>query len=565
MVPNIAKSGSSFRGAGRYYLHDKAAERDGERKPDTHERVAFTATRNCVNDDPHRAIDEMWATAAAQTELKRAAGLSLGGRKCTDPVKTISLSWHPSETPTPEQMIAAADSYLTRMGWNEHQALYVGHNDTAHPHIHIILNRVHPETGRVLDDRKDYRRAQEWALDYEKEHGRIFCEKRLDYERAPHERQHAHANDNIPHDVILLTRPQEQQFQQSEMSREALDRLERDLLKADQRAEREAWFADGAKLFKDTRNAVWREVKEEYREDWKQFYAEKAAREEEAREASSSAVGRALYFARSGDWENARAAFSDRSAVMRAVREEVSERAQALRAEQRDEVRERQTLACDALRLDREDGYKELLARQAADRAEMRELHASGERADHLLKPLYDARAANQNRDPDALTPAPANANRAEDLGIAVSQGGSLSAIDARLLVGLDGRITSAEPLSPIELPTAAPEDRDAALIRDNALTGAADLGAGMIGGAASYLADQLGEAFAPTPPEEREALARAQEIARENAEAAREEARAANPYLRHIGDAEQKARDEREREERERYWDDALERRRER
>ncbi len=563
MVPNIAKSGKSFRGAGKYYLHDKAADRDvpSELKPKTDDRVAFMDTRNCVNDDPHHAIDEMWATAAAQTELKRAAGLSLGGRKCTDPVKTISLSWHPSETPTPEQMIAAADSYLTRMGWNEHQAVYVGHNDTAHPHIHIILNRVHPETGRVLDDRKDYRRAQEWALDYEKEHGRIFCEKRLDYERAPHERQHAPANDNIPHDVVLLTRPQEQQFQQSEMSREALDRLERDLLKADQRAEREAWFADGATLFKDTRNAVWREVKEEYREDWKQFYAEKAAREEEAREASSSAVGRALYFAKTGDWENARAAFSDRDAVMRVVREEFSDRAQALRAEQRDEVRERQTLACDALRLEREVGYKELLARQASDRAEMRELHASGERAAHLVAQTFDVRSANQNLDPTARTPVPANSNGERDAAAARVGNGP----DVRIIDGVPEPIgtapKTAEPLVALEMPTAAPEERDAAQIRDNALTGAADLGAGMIGGAASYLADQLGEAFAPTPPEVREAQAKAAEKAREAAE----QAKPANPYLRHIGDAEQKAREEREREERERYWDDALERRRER
>ncbi len=36
------------------------------------------------------------------------------------------------------------------------------------------------------------------------------------------------------------------------------------------------------------------------------------------------------------------------------------------------------------------------------------------------------------------------------------------------------------------------------------------DLAAGVIGGAASYLADQLGELFAPTPPEVREAQAKA-------------------------------------------------------
>ena len=36
------------------------------------------------------------------------------------------------------------------------------------------------------------------------------------------------------------------------------------------------------------------------------------------------------------------------------------------------------------------------------------------------------------------------------------------------------------------------------------------DLAAGAIGSAASYLADQMGEMFAPTPPEVREAQAKA-------------------------------------------------------
>mgnify|MGYP001390952152 CR=1 FL=1 len=554
MVPNIAKSGRSFRGAGKYYLHDKHPEgergsRDipNELKPTTDERVAFTDTRNCVNDDPQRAIDEMWATAAAQTELKRAAGLPLGGRKCTAPVKTISLSWHPSEKPTPEQMIAAADSYLAKMGWSEHQAVYIGHNDTEHAHIHIILNRVHPETGRVLDDRKDYRRAQEWALEYEKEHGRIFCEK--------HEREHP-ANDNIPHDVIHLTRPYEQLFTHHEMVRQELDqRQERDLLKADQRAEREAWFADGGKLFKETRNAVWREVKEEYREDWKQFYADKAAREEEAREASSRAIGRALYFAKQGDWENARSAFSDRDAVTRAVDKEFAERAQALHSEQRNEVRERQTLACDALRLIRDQGYRELLDRQAADRLEMRELHSQGERATHLIEPKVE-RAADQIE----AAPKPASERIAvEDRNLTEAAAGELiaDAITAR-----DGQVpASVPPIVPPELPEPVRDAPDIERGRDAALTGAADLAAGMIGGAASYISDQLGEAFAPTPPEVREAQAKATEQARERAE----EAKPVNSYLRHAGDAEQKARDEREREDRERYWDDDLERRRER
>ncbi len=563
MIPNISKSGSSFRGAGKYFLHDKAASPDlaNDLKPKTDDRVAFMDTRNCVNDDPHLAIDEMWATAAAQNELKRASGLSLAGRKCTEPVKTISLSWHPSETPTQEQMIEAADGYLAKMGWSEHQAVYVGHNDTAHSHIHIILNRVHPETGLVLDDYKDRRRSQEWALEYEKEHGRIFCEKRLDYDRDRPAAERA-ANDNLPHEVILLARPLEQQFKRDEQKREDLDKLERDLLKKEQRAEREAWFEDGAKLFKATRNAVWREVKDEYREDWKQLFADQGERQEQAREASHTAIGRALFLAKSGDWDQARAAFSDRDAVTRVVDAEFNDRRQVLRAEQMTETKERQSAACDQLRLDREDGYKELLAQQAAERLEMRELHASGERAAHLVAQTLDVRSANQNIDPTARTPAPANSNATRQQPIEAQVGATIGVTTADSVpFPMEQAPKSIEPIMGLDISMPPPDERDAALIRDTALTGAADLAGGMIGGAASYLADQLGEALAPTPPEVREAQAKAIDKAKDAAE----QSKPANPYIRHIGEADQKARNEREDQERDRYWDDDRERRRER
>ena len=548
----VIKNGSSFRGAGKYYLHDKAADRDLPRKlkPSSDERVLFTATRNCVHDDPALAFDEMWATAEAQNELKRANGTSLGGRRCTEPVKTIALTWHPSEQPTQGQMIAAADQYLAKMGWAEHQAVYVAHDDTAHAHIHIILNRVHPDTGRVLDDRNDFKRSQAWALDYEKEHGRIFCAKRLEYERDSKDQLRA-ANDNIPHDVIHLTRPYQELNERHEQLRREQDQAERAGLKADQRAEREGWFEDGSKLFKETRNAIWREVKKEYSEDWKQFYADKAAREEEAARASETAVGRALYFAKAGDWDQARDAFTNRDAVTDAVRREFAERAEALRLEQRGEVRERQDVACDALRLTRDAEYRELLDRQAAARSEMRELHGKGERAYHLVGAHEPAKA---NDVVSPVVPRP-------DIGGRDAVEAAAKEPIAASVAERDEVVPAIAAISLPEFPVPTQEDRDAERMRENIVSGAADLGAGMIGGVASYIADQLGELFAPTPPEVREAQARASERAKE----ASEQAKPANPYMRHIGEAEQKAHDERDREERERYWDDDRERRRER
>ncbi len=176
MIPSISRNGNSFRGAGAYHLHDKP--RPGQPRPRTAERIAFTAARNLANDDPHAAIDEMWRTSCDAVHLKELSGLTRRGRKSGAPAKTISLSWAPAQKPSRSDMTAAADDFLRAMGWHQHQALYVAHSDTAHPHLHIILNRVHPETGRTLNDWQERKRAQRWALDFERRQGAPLCKGR---------------------------------------------------------------------------------------------------------------------------------------------------------------------------------------------------------------------------------------------------------------------------------------------------------------------------------------------------------------------------------------------------
>lgn len=562
MIPNIAKSGTSFRGAGKYYLHDKAADRTmaKELKPKTDDRVAFMDTRNCVHDYPEQALDEMWATADAQVELKRANGLPVSGRKCTNPVKTISLSWHPSEKPTPDQMIEAADSYLKHMGWDEHQAVLIGHNDTAHPHIHIILNRVHPETGLVLDDYKDKKRSQEWALEYEREHGCIWCEKRLEYDKARGEElPRQAANENLPHNVIQMTRPLEQQYRAVEQQREDLDKLERDLLKAQQRAEREAFFEDGRKLFKETRNAVWREVRDEYRPQWREHFETKAAKEAEAELHSQSGITRAIWLAQQGEWERARGAFDDRNAVRDVVRAELAEERKSLHAEQVAATRIAQELACADLRASREDQYKALLERQRGERAEMRDAHAHGDSAAHILKVQLDARSANQNNEPSPRAPEPANSNDAPAADRATGTGHPPVAVRRADRQGATSPQVAGIDNVP-ELPQVPLDREDAAAARSGeiAVTGIADAGAGAIGGLANVLADIMGEMFAPTPPEVRDAMAKAAA----QAEAAKP---VENPYLKHVPQAREMSEAERDDKARDEYWDKQRERRRER
>lgn len=556
MIIRIEAAGSSFRGAGKYYLHDKAADPDVERhlKPKTDERVWFTDTRNCLNVDPERALDEMWRTAEEQAYLKVVAGVARGGRVCSDPVKTISLSWHKDDAPSPEHMIEAADSFLAHMKWDGHQAVLVAHRDTEHRHIHIILNRVHPETGRTLDDYRDKKRAQSWALQYEKAHEQLRCEQRElnaarregrepelesrpgpSHDAAPSpDRGRAPANDHLPHNVIAMTRPFENQFEADEQARREQHDAERLLLKAEQRDEREAFFEQGKLLFKATRHAVYDEVRKEFAPEWRAYYAHAREAGLEAEAHSGSAVQRALYFAKRGDWDQAREAYGDRNSVRDAVGRELGELKADLKQRQTKELRSRQRDACDALRDIRDVQYQELLQRQRDERAAFsagQTLDASGYGAGEQQR---DAPAANSNVLPQAVRNAPA------PLAVFTPEIAPQPLKDAAEVVATLPVDQSVTP----PMPEAKEPSRQLG-----------DMAATAIGGLASFLADQLGEMLAPTPPEVREANAKVQAKAEE---AKAERAAEPDPYARHVEAAMKVAAEqEQDRSREEDYWRD--------
>ncbi len=61
-------------------------------------------------------------------------------------------------------------------GLQDHQAWIVAHRDTAHPHVHVMVNRVHPDTGKAWSASHDYRRI---------EHTLRQLEQRWDLVRVP--------------------------------------------------------------------------------------------------------------------------------------------------------------------------------------------------------------------------------------------------------------------------------------------------------------------------------------------------------------------------------------------
>jgi hypothetical protein len=172
MTPVVAEQGRSFKWAGMYYLHDK-----GHAK--TSERVVFTHTLNLPTDNPETAVKCMAYTAMRADELKAAAGKKKTGNKRENSVYSYSLSWHPEERPTKDDMIEAAMETLKVLRLTEHEVLIVAHNDEPHAHIHVIVNRVHPETGIAANHYKDQSKLSRWAQDYQRRHGKDYCPQRV--------------------------------------------------------------------------------------------------------------------------------------------------------------------------------------------------------------------------------------------------------------------------------------------------------------------------------------------------------------------------------------------------
>ena len=72
-----------------------------------------------------------------------------GVSRCKKPVYHLMVAWSPKDKVSPDQMKDVGERLLDRLGLSEHQAVAVQHRDTEHPHIHIIINRVHPYHGKM--------------------------------------------------------------------------------------------------------------------------------------------------------------------------------------------------------------------------------------------------------------------------------------------------------------------------------------------------------------------------------------------------------------------------------
>jgi hypothetical protein len=154
----ISSKSQSFGAIAKYLV----AGRSGEEW----DRVAWTTSRNLPTADPELAGKIMRATAEQSDRVTR-------------PVHHLALSFDPGDSVDRATMERVADDVLRRLGLDEYQVVMVAHCDREHQHVHLLVNRVHPETGRAWERSHDYRiiqqvlREEERALGLRQVPGRL--------------------------------------------------------------------------------------------------------------------------------------------------------------------------------------------------------------------------------------------------------------------------------------------------------------------------------------------------------------------------------------------------------
>ncbi len=80
------------------------------------------------------------------------------GRFNGNPVYHVAINWQEDEHPTPEQAEHASKYIMQALGYADHQAAWAIHRDTDNDHVHLVINRIHPESLKAISPpfKKDY-------------------------------------------------------------------------------------------------------------------------------------------------------------------------------------------------------------------------------------------------------------------------------------------------------------------------------------------------------------------------------------------------------------------------
>ena len=107
------------------------------------EEVLYVDGRNFLCDDFESQQAEMVALAQDCVRSK-------------NPMRHYILSWQEGEHPDRDQVEEAVTITLEELGLEVHQTMFALHNDTDNTHLHLVVNRVHPDTLKVVKPNRGF-------------------------------------------------------------------------------------------------------------------------------------------------------------------------------------------------------------------------------------------------------------------------------------------------------------------------------------------------------------------------------------------------------------------------
>lgn len=158
MIGKIPKAGRGFKGLVSYLLNGALST---ERPPFLEDRVLWIETHNLLTRDPKQAVRIMRATANKS-------------RRCKSPVYHFVISWTPEENPSEDLKRRIVADTCADLELAEHQRIVIAHQDTRHAHVHVVINRVHPDTGKAWNRQQDWVRLEQSLARQATQHGLIF-------------------------------------------------------------------------------------------------------------------------------------------------------------------------------------------------------------------------------------------------------------------------------------------------------------------------------------------------------------------------------------------------------
>ncbi|MHB8562402.1 MAG: TraI/MobA(P) family conjugative relaxase [Acidiferrobacteraceae bacterium] len=145
-VITLNKTGSAKRGFGPVVAYITRDDRKAPGYPQTSRSVPELGLINLEADidtaEDRALVAELMNATAAQARKR--------GRFRGNPVYHVALNWMEGEHPSTAQVDTAVKHLMQTVGLQDCEALWALHRDTDYDHVHIVMNRIHPETGRVV-------------------------------------------------------------------------------------------------------------------------------------------------------------------------------------------------------------------------------------------------------------------------------------------------------------------------------------------------------------------------------------------------------------------------------